>query len=851
MFNTPTWEYKRGFITEPLTGGQIKDSALDSTTWNARAYTAPIFLDAIANAGFRNYHNDNDLETTEYVIGISNREPSAVLRPSDLDFGLWFYNDKVSALTYGIKNVGWTDIPVQNSVYYARFDSTNGIHYFVGNDETAAFDDTGLDFVTADYRFYIFAKVAFNTVVQTQVNIDGTDRYQITDITYKQVDATDTQEISILDQDTDFFLTVPKLTVYGKDFDPTTITNDTVKMWWLGDTLNARQEVNIEIIPKGSANNFEISFRESLRPLQYYTLEIGMAGLPVVSQAGSGSTEYELYKFVTRTAPAYVEDATEVVFNTLANDIYFKANHLTDLLDVDELIYRAQEKFDFTYNVTEYNPQDKTYNILADPAKAGEFNQNRTLTFENSRIMEKLLFNEFLPEYTTYLADINSISVANGTDPKTILNLKAMLLRNVTLMNYFKGNKVQMEFLITVFSDSIGYHFVKVDPDPYYNFIYRISTTLPRAYWENDIKHITHPLGWDDFYVEIPADATSPFDIRIIDEHYFWEHMKFPPTYLDIAQGRGGDTGITTGRFLHNAVLEDMNSSEKVGFKPQDTTADVQYLYDQTDGLFWELAQNLPEVTLDETSVNVIGAERPFYVSTQTVLDGYNFHLELLKTGTMMKYQWELSSRGVKFLTKTTNAPELNFKITNNDSNIEVTLRGLHGTEQFYMYKFILRPYRPTRLKEAYSQRKRAYLEVNVEEKSVQWDNAVIDDFLTQYEARFKPNYYLDNLDTSALDTTFIQPATISSTAIAGAAAGSTRYRISVSIPEGIVGKYEWTLYDSSGGSAGNPINTINSNQPYIIVDLDNARLNDTVVKVNRVSILDFESFVPDELLIT
>ena len=83
---------------------------------------------------------------------------------------------------------------------------------------------------------------------------------------------------------------------------------------------------------------------------------------------------------------------------------------------------------------------------------------------------------------------------------------------------------------IQIYSERLGHYFIEVVQDPIDEFKYYISTTMPQTHWANVIKPITHPIGWDDVYVEVtgPEVALGTFTVDYkTDIFTLWRNLTF------------------------------------------------------------------------------------------------------------------------------------------------------------------------------------------------------------------------------------------------------------------------------------------------------------------------------------
>jgi len=416
---------------------------------------------------------------------------------------------------------------------------------------------------------------------------------------------------------------------------------------------------------------------------------------------------FELSTVVFKT-DGEIPSVDEIQLNQFFNDIYFKARNLDALIDIDQIVHEVTDIFDYEYPVTEYDAENNTYFKVQDQEKIDAMLDNTDLIkkFENSKIIEQLFVSQYLPEYARYMTDLNdqSIILINAQEAE---NLKEILFKNITLMNYFKGNKTQMQFLISIFSSSIGYYYVSVDPDPYNNFIYRVSTTLPEKYWIDDIKDITHPLGWNDFYVYVPKDALNWHQMKILDAEEFeefWEmHSQLAPiSYIDVADylDEYGNT-FRYGTYTGNAMLSDLTSPKEFPFKETSYSAKVEYHNTSqataTEGLFYDLRTEYRNVSVDVAvpESQIITGDKPLFKILQTE---NLWEIEFLRSGIAAVYKWRIYKGASLFGTIETHSPRLKFLTNPNDVfNIVLDLNFQDMSMPIFNYKLDNRHIKLTR----------------------------------------------------------------------------------------------------------------------------------------------------------
>jgi len=446
-----------------------------------------------------------------------------------------------------------------------------------------------------------------------------------------------------------------------------------------------------------------------------------------------------IFKIVGEVPVVQEED-----LNQFFNDIYFKARNLDMLIDIDEIVHEVADVFDFEYKPTEFDPESKTYSKIPDQTKVdqGLKDTDTVLKFENSKIIEELFIREYLPEYTKYLNDVNDPILSVIADAESD-NLKEILFKNVVLMNYFKGNVTQIQFLVSIFGASIGYYYVSVDPDPYRNFVYRVSTTLPEKFWHDDIKEITHPLGWDDFYIYVPDDLNSWHQMKIMTVEDFeenWEYYaKTPPvSYLDIADFQTEEGTVKRfGNFHQNAIYDDLSDFHEFPFKEQTYSALVEYnstiKVSSEEGLYHDLRTNFRTITENGLDDLVIAGEKPLFKYRYF---GKFWELEFLKSGIAHEYIWKVHRNSQLYSIIKTNVPKLRYKTDENYSyRVDLVLR--FNNMQIKVFNFLLNKHKHIKLINGYEKNRAditTFLDQSVDQTADLFSALIADDSNSERE---------------------------------------------------------------------------------------------------------------------
>ena len=206
--------------------------------------------------------------------------------------------------------------------------------------------------------------------------------------------------------------------------------------------------------------------------------------------------------FNTQSDPVEVALISGDIFNSFSNDIYSKLMNMGSLVDVDSAILKG-DNFNFEYDVAEFNTDEGTYDIVLDSK-----NSPIKIQFNNADVILEKYIGQFIPEYVNYINDIIAVQKKRAEedvnfvyDEFVIKNLILLLIKNAAHMNAFKGNYLHIKLLIDMFSKLGGFNFISVEADPLLNFVYRITTDMPRDYWEKSIKPLCHPIGWQEIYI--------------------------------------------------------------------------------------------------------------------------------------------------------------------------------------------------------------------------------------------------------------------------------------------------------------------------------------------------------------
>lgn len=192
-----------------------------------------------------------------------------------------------------------------------------------------------------------------------------------------------------------------------------------------------------------------------------------------------------------------------IIKNNL-NTLY-KLDNILDIRNIDCISDATNTKFDYTFN-------SSISNIV--------------IPYKVSKITEDLLIKELLPDFITYFKSLeldieqNTITIEEQTQRYDQLRkVKYSFLNNAQIINSgVRGTIDGMQLILDIYINNLSnYYYANIEANTSSkNFVYRLTTSLPRHIWTSVIRPIVHPVSWfDDFiYVNI-SDSSSNVNLPV------------------------------------------------------------------------------------------------------------------------------------------------------------------------------------------------------------------------------------------------------------------------------------------------------------------------------------------------
>jgi hypothetical protein len=342
--------------------------------------------------------------------------------------------------------------------------------------------------------------------------------------------------------------------------------------------------------------------------------------------------------FITDVGSTQVELNTN--FSNYGNNPLFKMNHLENAEDIKSVLYNS--------NLFNYKFTPVKINSSGAVEQETDTNGNPiVLQHDINKQIEDLYIAQYLSEYVRYFEALNTDNEMYGRDSDLLTATKLSLISHANIVNsFFKGTRIGIEIIFGLFCKNLGRFIFKVEQSPVApNFVYRLTSDIPKVYWDSVIKDIVHPVGWADEFVfinmnsEYPStnledyfDKFNPFVYN--NRNYYIQTRRhilllrsLPKTYLDVHNDPPYNTDT---RIYDSSIVENMHSNTKFNFKPAEYNTELEldvpellaeldapenielsYTRDDAKGVFW---------TTTEYKLNGVALEYELIVSQNDVI---------------------------------------------------------------------------------------------------------------------------------------------------------------------------------------------------------------------------------------
>lgn len=521
-----------------LINAEVKDNKLYKSKnvkqdWNGKAQVKNQIVSLEEGIGFE-FKNSLITENYEFAIGISTKEIDEIGYPNDLDYFLWIKTGNLGFVKL-FKNYDVLSIQSNiHSSYKIELIQNNVFGFFIDNQLKYTF--------ATDYsqetklNIYVLLKNNVDYGINLEVNTDNIPEIRLLNVTPS------------LANKQNIFGSITL--TFDNKLDPSTINKQNIFL----REYNSKEVVENYSISY-SDKSITVSFLD--KPLDYNTTyEIYIPKGKIKSYFGDLTNDVVSITFTTiQEYEQPIED--KLGFSNNPNDIYYKLRKIYNLLDID-WINEEGDDFNFYYKPTKYNPIIDKY----------EIEYHKPYIFHNVKETSlEILRNDYLPEFDKFFHTVKKYI----SDTDFLNKLQALLIKNIVNINFFKGNRSQITFLIKLYAQLLDYTMVWVNPDPFLRFKYRVSTDVPYVNWHRDIKKITHPEGFEDKHIYIEKQIPHYYD-NLEDKTKkltsVFKKKYEAPTYIDVVMFKHFPTyNILPAKNQANAIWDDYKSTKFYPFR--------------------------------------------------------------------------------------------------------------------------------------------------------------------------------------------------------------------------------------------------------------------------------------------
>jgi len=265
------------------------------------------------------------------------------------------------------------------------------------------------------------------------------------------------------------------------------------------DNIIINSASNISSIEEGSISLFK--YTDTFNPIEF-TYEYTSKVITLTAALEENQVYYVVLQNITLSnetlitkeiIKVYVETSS-AIRNT--NDLYYQLQTLSKFNSIKDILLNSDNK-NFKFNPVSYNTDSGKYNYIKSSGVKAEVEESITDTARD------LFINQYASEYRNYFNDIinrDKINTGYTLTEDSIKQLNLLVLENISRLNCLKGTKKLMEYVLGIYARVFNYQLISVVEDRNFNFLYRISTSIPKDFWIKNIKPIVHPCGWFDVY---------------------------------------------------------------------------------------------------------------------------------------------------------------------------------------------------------------------------------------------------------------------------------------------------------------------------------------------------------------
>lgn len=370
-----------------------------------------------------------------------------------------------------------------------------------------------------------------------------------------------------------------------------------------------------------------ISFSESTT----YKLSINLTKL----FSGETTTDVEEVFFVTGSSTS-----NTAKYNTNPTDVYKKLKSIPKMMDFD-FILDNPEYFNYSFL-----PVAKNLNGILIREQDSKL-QDVILDVNVGEDIETLAINQFLSEYKTFFSTIDDLISISSDEVKTQLkNLKRILLKKSNLANVtFKGSEKGMSTLVDIFCQSTGYHLLALEKSPHLkNFVYRITSSIPKDHWTSSIRDIIHPCSWKDEYVYVDIDNNNTNLFYEYGKKYIALSKPRIVSYLDVSND---DYYHTLTDTFDISAMGNFDYHNKNNFNTHQYHSEIDYT---NSTLLNMLDDSNNFVVSDEVNYGVTASDK--YITT---------NIEYKLTGIATHYIYNIKVNGAVYQTVRSSKPSIVF----------------------------------------------------------------------------------------------------------------------------------------------------------------------------------------------